>query len=573
MKNRQKLKSRLISEISELGEKLANIETSSLEPLDTKPAVNAFPCRSQKTGGEILLSSERDMLISILEAMNTGVFLIDQQFNFVYVNPVAEREFGPVGGRKCYQYFRNRSEVCPWCGREKVANGRSVRRVYTESKSAKIYDVFETPVINSDGLVLKLAVLHDITRHRKTEEALKLDELRFEALIKLSQMTSATPVEIAQFVLEQAVSLTGSKFGFMGFLDETECRFTLNIMSKSTSRKCAAQTPVHFRIEHGGLWSAAVKQRKPHIVNDFESSNPLMGALPKGHLRLKKFLSIPIFHGDRIVAVAAVANKSTHYEDSDVRHLVLLMGSMWKLIQRVRDQEKLRDSEEQMRFLASKLLAFLEEERARVAHEIHTDIGQMLAAMKFGAESTIKAARNGDTDKMISLLSSYIEMLKAAIDNSRQLYMDLRPTVLDDFGVIAAVFWLCAHFQESYPDITVEKKIEVEEQRIPEDLKLTIFRVFQEALNNSAAHSKADRIKLALTAEENIMELNFSDNGTGFDLSGILSTTSTTRGLGLAAMKERIHLSGGTFSIDSKVGGGTQVKASWELESMESGPK
>jgi PAS domain S-box-containing protein len=566
MKNSGKTKSQLMVEISQLRERLENLGTPSHEPSGTKPTANTTPHTPEITGEDIL-SSKKDMLISILEAMNTGVFLIDQHFNFVYVNPVAEREFGLVGGRKCYEYFRNRSEVCPWCAREKVVGGHSVRRVYTESKRAKVYDVFEAPITNADGLTLKLAVLHDITRHKKTENALKLDELRFEALMKLSQMTAATAAQITEFALEQAVRLTGSKIGFMGFLDETESRFTLNVVSKKASRKCTTHAPVHFSIEDGGLWADAVRQRKALIVNDLSASNPILRTLPKGHHRLRKLLSIPIFHDDgRIVSVAAVANKREDYDDSDVRHLALLMGSMWKLIQRVQDQEKLRDYEEQMRFLASKLLAFLEEERARVAHEIHTDIGQMLAAMKFGAESTINAARNGEIENTVSLLSSYVEMLKAAIDNSRQLYMDLRPTVLDDFGVIAAIFWLCAHFQESYPKIVVEKKIEVEEHTIPEDLKLTIFRVIQEALNNSAAHSKADRIKLALRTEENVMELNFSDNGTGFDLNGILSATSSKRGLGLAAMKERIHLSGGTFFIDSKVGGGTQVRASWELQ-------
>ncbi len=506
--------------------------------------------------------AQRELTTGILAAMEDGVFLIGPQQDFVYINPVAEKEFGPVSGRKCHEYFHGRAEVCPWCEREKIVRGKSVRRIYTESKTERIYDVFESPVVTADGLVMKLAVLHDVTQHRKAEQELKLNEIRFESLVKLSRMTDASDSEIAEFALEQAVRLTGSQIGFVGFPDENESISILHVTTRKSLIKVTPEIRSLFNLDR--VWTEAVRKRKPVIVGESESER-FKTAIPPGFPRLERILCVPVLNAGRLVFVAAVANKRTTYNSADLRQCSLLMDSMAKLIQRRKDQEKLRESEEQMRFLAIRLLDFLEEERARIAHEIHGDIGQVLAAMKFGVENILKSAREGEIERAIPVLESYIEMLIAGIGKARQMYMDLRPTVLDDFGVIAAIFWLCARFQEAYPNVTVEKEVLVEESVIPDHLRLPIFRVAQEALTNSAAHSRADRIRIAMESDADTLRFVFSDNGAGFDLKEILTAGSTKKGLGLATMRERTQITGGTFFIESAVGKGTLVKASWKL--------
>lgn len=509
------------------------------------------------------------LLTGILGAMNDAIFLINPQFDFEYINPVAEREFGPVNGRKCFEYFHGRSDVCPWCERERIVGGRTVRRVYKESVGERVFDVFEAPIPDRKGLICKLAVLHDVTRHRKTQKALKLGEIRFEALVRMSRMSFESASQIAAFALEQAVLLTRSRIGFMGFLNESESEFTCHIESRNAVRQCKADLPSRHLLQEGSLWAETVRQRRPLVQNTLLAGGPER-PLPNGHPGVSRLLCIPIFHEGRIVSLAAVANKPIDYDDSDLRQFNLLMDSMWRLIQRQRDQEKLRKSEEQMRFLASKLLDFLEEERARVAQDVHLEIGQMLAAMKFGAENILKTVQeDGSEEKAVPLLSSYVGMLKTAVGKARDIYMNLRPTVLDDFGVIPALFWLCAGFQEKHPNICVDKQLVAEESEIPDSLKLTIFRVVQEALNNSAAHSGADRISLSLKKDEKNLELCFSDNGAGFDVDGTLSAGYTQRGLGLAAMRERIQLSGSHLVIDSRKGHGTCVKAIWEIEDAD----
>jgi signal transduction histidine kinase len=137
--------------------------------------------------------------------------------------------------------------------------------------------------------------------------------------------------------------------------------------------------------------------------------------------------------------------------------------------------------------------------------------------------------------------------------------MDLRPSVLDDLGILATIGWFTREFQKVYSHISVEKQISVEENEIPDSLKTVLFRVMQEAMNNVAKHSKADLIRLTLRKTADKIELFINDNGAGFDLESI------RQGVGLTSMRERTELLGGTFAVESILGKGTTIRASWPI--------
>jgi signal transduction histidine kinase len=139
---------------------------------------------------------------------------------------------------------------------------------------------------------------------------------------------------------------------------------------------------------------------------------------------------------------------------------------------------------------------------------------------------------------------------------------------LDDFGIIATVSWLCEEFKTIYSGIRVDKEIEVQEVEVPDILKIVIFRLSQEALNNITKHSRADRVNLSLKRIGAGIELTITDNGVGFNVEHVMSGELTERGLGLAGMKERTTLSGGEFFIESQKGAGTTIRASWERGMM-----
>jgi signal transduction histidine kinase len=116
-----------------------------------------------------------------------------------------------------------------------------------------------------------------------------------------------------------------------------------------------------------------------------------------------------------------------------------------------------------------------------------------------------------------------------------------------------------------YPDIGIEKQIEIQENDVPDSLKIVIFRILQESLNNIAKHSQATLVRLSLKETDGNIELTIDDNGAGFDMDHVLSGDLSERGLGLASMKERAELPGGSFSLVSQKGAGTTVRASWPI--------
>ncbi len=127
---------------------------------------------------------EKNRLLSILNTIPYGVYIVNQQYDIEYINPVIEREFGHVDGRKCYDYFHDWSEICPWCKNSKVFAGESVQWEWHSVKNDRHYDLFDTPIINADGSVSKLKIFHDITGRKKTEEKLNAAFKEKEILLK-----------------------------------------------------------------------------------------------------------------------------------------------------------------------------------------------------------------------------------------------------------------------------------------------------------------------------------------------------------------------------------------------------
>ena len=134
---------------------------------------------TKRKQAEETVQKERNKLLSILNAIPSGVYIVSEQYDIEYVNPVIEQESGPVNGRKCYSYLHNRTEVCPWCQNEKVFAGESVQREWHSFKNDKYYDQFDTPIKNADGSISKLKILHDITARKQAEKALQKSHDRF----------------------------------------------------------------------------------------------------------------------------------------------------------------------------------------------------------------------------------------------------------------------------------------------------------------------------------------------------------------------------------------------------------
>jgi PAS domain S-box-containing protein len=227
------------------------------------------------------------------------------------------------------------------------------------------------------------------------------------------------------------------------------------------------------------------------------------------------------------------------------------------LTERKRAEQQLRESEERLRYLSAQLLVTQENERKLIANEIHDSLGSSLGAIKFRMEQVLQKGGIGDPENIIP-------SIQKAIEESRRIQMALRPSSLDDLGILPTLNWFFREFQKTYSNIRIEAMININENDVPDHLKTVIYRICQEAFNNIAKHSKAKVVTPSLRKTDQI-ELVIKDDGQGFNLEEKLSPENHTKGLGLTSMRERAELTGGSFAIESIHGSGTTIRVSWPL--------
>ena len=209
------------------------------------------------------------------------------------------------------------------------------------------------PLRDSDERIVGLiSISQDITERKRSEQALQQDEARLESLLRISQHPATSTPDFLEYALDEAVALTGSTLGFINRYDED----THTVMTATWSRQVASQcdvenAPMDYHLASAGLWGEAIRQRRPIVINDYAAPNPLKRGLPEGHMGLQRFVVLPVFDHDRIVAVVCVANKQTDYGDADVRQLALMMDAVWQVALRRQTQERLAESEARFRSL------------------------------------------------------------------------------------------------------------------------------------------------------------------------------------------------------------------------------
>jgi PAS domain S-box-containing protein len=233
-----------------------------------------------------------------------------------------------------------------------------------------------------------------------------------------------------------------------------------------------------------------------------------------------------------------------------------VLGNIVNITGRKQMEESLKESEKELRLLSSQLLAAQEGERKRIAQELHDSIGQTLVAIKFALERKISQMGTGNVPQGISL-EDILSMLQNGVEETRRIMTNLRPSILDDLGILATIKWFLREFQKVYPQFRIERQIEAPEEEVPENLKIVIFRILQEAMNNIAKHSQGNLIVFTLGKRNYRMILKIQDNGVGFD------PENCPKGLGLSSIKERTQLSGGIFILESSPGKGTCLEVRW----------
>ncbi|WP_051189473.1 PAS domain-containing sensor histidine kinase [Daejeonella oryzae] len=216
-------------------------------------------------------------------------------------------------------------------------------------------------------------------------------------------------------------------------------------------------------------------------------------------------------------------------------------------------EEELLKMNEQLRSLSAHLLKIREEERSRISREIHDELGQLLTGMKMDVSWINKRLKSEDSaiqNKIVSLL----DLIDMTISSVRRISSDLRPGILDDFGLSEALEWQAIEFQKR-SGINCHLDLRVDLPLIDKNLSITLFRIFQESLTNITKHSQAQNVWLQIKTIDNFINFRIEDDGIGMDIS----TIKTKYTLGLIGMQERINMVNGEFSVTSSPGNGTVI--------------
>ncbi|MDB4964956.1 MAG: h16 [Myxococcales bacterium] len=241
----------------------------------------------------------------------------------------------------------------------------------------------------------------------------------------------------------------------------------------------------------------------------------------------------------------------------------LITGYIRDIGEAKRAREELQRRQSELRALAASLQTAREQERVHVSREIHDELGQRLTAMKMDIGWIERRIAVGDRGSdVVERLHAMSELVDSTVDTVRRLATQLRPGILDDLGLTAAIEWQAREFQ-SRSGIVVEVRCEGE-QPISGETATTLFRVFQELLTNVARHAGATRVEVRLTAGADQVSLEVHDDGRG--ISALQAATPTS--IGLVGIRERMALLGGHFSIVGRAGGGTTVR----VEAPRPGP-
>jgi PAS domain S-box-containing protein len=235
-----------------------------------------------------------------------------------------------------------------------------------------------------------------------------------------------------------------------------------------------------------------------------------------------------------------------------------VVGGIRDISERRKAEEALKTSRRQLRALSAKLQSAREEERARVAREIHDELGQVLTALKLNLDWVERKIGDREHDRSLNPLLDRVvesgEMIESAILSVQRIASNLRPEVLDHLGLAAALRQEAHRFQKR-SGITCELHLPPEVLGLPRDTAIVIFRIFQEALTNVARHAEATAVRIALEADDEKVSLQVEDNGRGIRPDDV----AHMRSLGLLGMRERASMLGGDVAIEPVVPRGSRV--------------
>jgi signal transduction histidine kinase len=389
-------------------------------------------------------------------------------------------------------------------------------------------------------------------------------EKHYHDLVALSRVSAAISGlqdldSILRIGLDNVLNIMNGTVGGIMLLDETSQTLSYQVYHGLSDKYVE-----EMRLKLGEGIAGKVAQSGRSVLLEDISSEPNAARIDLISLEgLRAFISVPLRAKDNVLGVMNVASHVPHRFTKEDVHLLHSIGDQLGIaIEQARLNERLRKARERLRKLARQNLVAEEEERRRIARELHDETSQSLSGIALQLEALIEmSAQSGNQDAQFIAGLKKVQSLTVQVHKEvSRVISNLHPAVLDTLGLVAAAR---QHAKNRLQPLNINVTTEVKgtEMRFPPDVEAALFRVVQGTIGNIVKHSKAKNASIVLVYQPGEFSLSISDDGQGFDVSKITDVEESGRGRGLFSMRERIGFLGGTSGVESKIGLGTTVWA------------
>ena len=516
-------------------------------------------------------------LQDVTDGIEDKLLIVDSEYRVRFANLAMRHKLredaGSSIGRRCYEVFHNRDKPCSsplWeCPLRKVLESGSLTRIVhpdlsigADSTLDRNIKITMWPLKDSHGQMDAIVeVRRDVTGETEVEkEALK----RHDNLDALSRISSAVSGlwdldAILNVALDIVLQVFSSSIGGILLFDER-----VQKLCYKAHRGLSAEYVGEMCLTMGdGVAGRVAQTGEPVLLEDI-SKDPYAtrSDLIKAE-GLKAFVSVPLKAKERVVGVMNVASYSPGQFGPDDMYLLNSIGCQLGIaVEQAELYERLNAARERYQMLLRQAVTIQEQERRRVARELHDETSQDLTALALNLQAVSEMMEMGNVENVeikATLKRAHTIAVHASAEVAR-LIRELRPTLLDTLGLAAAVHNL-AETNLGSQGINVSTEFEGMDQRLPAETELALFRIAQEAISNIVRHSEARNASVRLECNDSECVLRVEDNGKGFDVSEITSIDAGGRGAGMFGMKERVTMVGGTCSCQSQPGQGAKVIA------------
>lgn len=516
------------------------------------------------------LRRSRDYLQSIIDGLDDVLLVVGPDQIVQQANKAAcQRLNRDAVGLRCYEVSHCPDPCAPpncQCPLQTViATNQTVRVTHLRpdgSGAARYVEVVASPLRDENGQTQAvIELMYDVTEERELRETL-VQRNRELSLLNVVATAVTQPLHLNELLdraLTEVLRVTGVDAGSIFLLREDTRTLELRACLGTSDEAANAMMRLHLDDSACG---GVVEKGQPMVVSDLRHYRSGAGrALRQAGLRA--LVHVPLVsHGVTLGTLCVGTRVPREFQQPEVDLLMAIGNQIAVGIENARLYDELARREQLRGELLEKVITAQEEERKRIARDLHDDTSQALSALIYSLEATKATC---DDARVQSSLASMRQLVTQTLDGVHKLIFDLRPSMLDHLGLFVALRWYAeTHLQPAGIRLRVEEKGAL--QRLAPQMETALFRVGQEALNNIVRHAGARNVHLVFDCQDSVLRIDIEDDGIGFDMKQVLRAADQPRGLGLVGMQERVGLLGGQIAIVSTPGHGTRVSIHAPLE-------